>query len=250
MGFIAWARNRDRQNVRRCFRRDREPCPRLFRRRQFAVMPKDHLRRVTRFQRNAVHVLNLCKPITDERMPQGVLFPLDLGVELRRCALLRRTKPCCAARRARSIAWRNRQPVREIVRRSARCAAWRLCFVRCHFDEARPTFDVRPIQPQNFLRTQTGKRSQRETRRKFAAKHVSSSAASSEGVKISTGARFSLRFSTRASKSTSFDSQPCFCANVKNVRTSRRKLLWLRGESCRPSKNAATSSGTSAFTSQ
>ena len=42
-------------------------------------MPKDHLWRVTRFQRHAIHVLDLSKAVRDDGMPQRVLFPPDTG---------------------------------------------------------------------------------------------------------------------------------------------------------------------------
>jgi hypothetical protein len=37
--------------------------------------------------------------------------------------------------------------------------------VRCHFDESRPAFNVRPFQAQDFLCAKSCKRSQSDTRR-------------------------------------------------------------------------------------
>ena len=59
----------NRHDVPRCLRRDGEPGLCLLRRAELPVMTEDHLRRITRFQRHAIDVLNLGKAVTDERMP-------------------------------------------------------------------------------------------------------------------------------------------------------------------------------------
>src|SRR4029453_13214641 len=103
----------DRQDVGRRLRHNRKPCCRLLRRCQLSVMPENHLRGITRFQRPPIYILNFRESITDERMPQRVLLPLDLRV---RCSVSHRLKkPSLAALpNATVIARCNCQPAREI----------------------------------------------------------------------------------------------------------------------------------------
>ena len=136
----------DWDNIRRCLWCDCKPCARLFRCDQLAVVPVNHLWRRSCFQRNAVHILNLCESIADERMTQRILFPLEPGIIGSVPYCLEETifavRPC-----ARSIARRNRQPARKVVKDWHDSASGCFCFVRCDFDESRPALYVCPIEP-------------------------------------------------------------------------------------------------------
>src|SRR6266566_3443237 len=105
----------DWDNIRRCLWRDCKPCPGLLWRREFAIVTENHLRRVACFQGNAIHILNLCESIADERMTQRILFPLEPGIIGSVPYCLEET--ILAVRPyLRSIARRNRQPAREVLK--------------------------------------------------------------------------------------------------------------------------------------
>src|SRR5262249_5329577 len=140
-----------------CLWRNGEPRLCLLWCRQFPVVPEDHLRGVTSFQRYAVYVLKLGKPIADERMSQCVLFPFDTRFRssVAECLEI----PRLAVRPYTLVITRHyRQPAGEIVSDGHDAARRGLCFVRGHFDEVRAAFNVAPIQAQNLLGSQPCKR--------------------------------------------------------------------------------------------
>jgi hypothetical protein len=104
-------------------------------------MPKDHLWRVTSFQGHAVNVLNLGKPVADERMAKRVVLPPDSCLA---------SSPNHGFEEAIFAVWpdaitvarRYRQPLREIV--CDRHDAPRCCLglVRANFDVPRTSFNV------------------------------------------------------------------------------------------------------------
>ena len=67
----------NQHDVGRRFGRNGEPGLCLIRCCQFPVVPEDHRRRVARFQRDAVYVLNLSEAVGNERMPQRVRLPFN-----------------------------------------------------------------------------------------------------------------------------------------------------------------------------
>src|SRR5262249_7698821 len=104
-----------------------------------------------------VYVLELCKPIADERMSERVLFPFDsrLRSSVAECFEV----PRLAVRPDTLVIARHyRQPAGEIVSDGHDPARRGLCFVRSHFDEVRVAFNVTPIQAQYFLGSQPCKR--------------------------------------------------------------------------------------------
>lgn len=131
-------------------RLDADPLRSGFRRDQFPIMAKDHLRRVACFQRHPRRVVQDGQPVRDERMAQAVLGPFE-ALALLPCRMLGADMH---ANRPRGLPNRS-EPQFQVLRNRHEPTTRSLGLARRHGDKVPIQINLTPIEPLQFRCPQT-----------------------------------------------------------------------------------------------